>query len=44
LKEELEIVKEICGEHQSLRFDSGIGGRNETVSGRRGMEFASPSR
>ena len=25
LKEELEIVKEICGEHQSLRFDSGIG-------------------
>jgi len=25
LKEELEIVKEICGEHRSLRFDSGIG-------------------
>ncbi len=25
LREELEIVKEICGEHQSLRFDSGIG-------------------
>jgi D-lactate dehydrogenase (cytochrome) len=25
LKEELEIVKEICGEHQSLQFDSGIG-------------------
>ena len=25
LKEELEIVKEICGEHRSLQFDSGIG-------------------
>jgi D-lactate dehydrogenase (cytochrome) len=25
LREELEIVKEICGEHRSLRFDSGIG-------------------
>ncbi len=25
LKEEMEIVKEICGEHHSLRFDSGIG-------------------
>jgi len=25
LKEELEIVKEICGEHHSLQFDSGIG-------------------
>ena len=25
LKEELGIVKEICAEHQSLRFDSGIG-------------------
>ena len=25
LKEELEIVKGICGEHQSLQFDSGIG-------------------
>jgi D-lactate dehydrogenase (cytochrome) len=25
LKEELEIVKEICSEHRSLRFDSGIG-------------------
>jgi len=25
LKEELEVVKEICGEHPSLRFDSGIG-------------------
>jgi len=38
LKEELEIVKEICGEHRSLQFDSGIGRRNETASGRRGME------
>jgi len=25
LKEELEIVKEICDEHRSLQFDSGIG-------------------
>jgi D-lactate dehydrogenase (cytochrome) len=25
LKEELEIVKEICGENRSLRFDAGIG-------------------
>jgi len=25
LKEELEIVKETCGEHHSLQFDSGIG-------------------
>jgi D-lactate dehydrogenase (cytochrome) len=25
LKEELEMVKEICGENRSLRFDSGIG-------------------
>jgi D-lactate dehydrogenase (cytochrome) len=25
LKEELEIVKEICGEHHSVQFDSGIG-------------------
>jgi D-lactate dehydrogenase (cytochrome) len=25
LKEELEIVKEICADHRSLRFDSGIG-------------------
>ncbi len=25
LKEELEFVKEICGDHRSLRFDSGIG-------------------
>jgi len=25
LKEELEVVKEICADHQSTRFDSGIG-------------------
>jgi len=25
LKEELEVVKEICGEHRFLQFDSGIG-------------------
>jgi len=39
LKEELEIVKEICNENRSLRFDSGIGReeRNRLWEGRYGI-------